>query len=405
MLQFLHRRPKQYKEIWTKAALAEHLDWALAVELSTVPPYLAALYSIQDQTSEAYQLIRSVVIEEMLHMMLVCNMRNAIGDDEVGLHPDLVGQAARYPTYMPHHAAGGPYIQLQAASVAQVRTVFLGIELPVASGAPAGGDNYETIGQFYDALAAGFRNVARTSPDTLFTGDRALQQVNTYFGGGGGRLKPVVDLPSALLAIREIVEQGEGASRDHPPRPGDEGFGILDNYGRRSDGTIGPIVGASWEASHYAKFETIANGTVPIGAVWPMQPNPDTNQLKHALRDLSELFDDVYGLMLRGLQATLNSPESRALFFGGVLPLMHSALPQLALALMQTPLYPGADPSLGPNAGPAFLVGEATRDVALARCEGLLAEATISDDPLQRAVWVPALTTVRDVLLNLPPIA
>lgn len=47
--------------------LREHLLVAIEVELSTIPPYLYAMYSIEDQSSEAALLIRSVVVEEMLH--------------------------------------------------------------------------------------------------------------------------------------------------------------------------------------------------------------------------------------------------------------------------------------------------------------------------------------------------
>lgn len=369
-------------------------------------PYLTALYSIQDPTSPAYRLIRSVVIEEMLHMMLVCNLRNAIGDAEVGLHPDVLAVAARYPTFIPHHAVGGPYVQLQAASVALVRTVFMGIEQPAFSGAPAEADEFETIGQFYEAIAEGFRTLDAQGSGALFTGDPHLQQVGTYFGGGGGRLIPVINLKSALLAIEQIIAQGEGATRGHPPRPGEEGFGVMDGYGLRDDGTIGPLVGSAWEQSHYKKFSLIAEGQAELGAVWPMQPNPDTAALEGRLRDLSQLFDDLYGILLRCMQATLCSAQERGLFFTAVLPLMHTALPDLSRALMQSPIYEGADPTLGPNAGPSFLVGTASVAEAQARCQALIRHATgkgASD--LARDQWLPALRTVADVLAALPPIA
>lgn len=402
MLQLKKPSAKRRVVIQSRASLAEHLDWALSVELSTIPPYLCALYSIKDNTSGAAQLIRSVVIEEMLHMMLVCNLRNAIGTDEVGLHPNVLGAAARYPTYVPHHAAGGPFVQLQAASVAQVRTVFMGIEQPAASGAPPQAHNYDTIGQFYEAIEAGFIYLD-AQPEPLFVGDPALQQSASYFGGSGGRLFPVTNLQSARRAIQEIITQGEGASRGHPPRPGEEGFGLYDNYGLRDDGTIGPIVGARWELSHYSKFEAIANGNPAIGDVYPMIPNPNTNDLHGPLRKLSELFDDVYGILLRALQASVSEPAASKTFYSSVLPLMHVALPQLSVALMQTPLYPGADPSTGPNAGPCFWVGTATPEATLAACDALLADATDSSDSLQRTVWVPALQATRAVLTTLVP--
>jgi hypothetical protein len=68
---------KKAKRIDTIASLQEHLQWAFSVELSTIPPYLTALYTLQDNTTDAARLIRSVVLEEMLHMMLAANMMNA----------------------------------------------------------------------------------------------------------------------------------------------------------------------------------------------------------------------------------------------------------------------------------------------------------------------------------------
>ena len=40
---------------------------------------IAAMYSIRDPASEAFQLIQSVVNQEMLHLQLVCNLCNAFG--------------------------------------------------------------------------------------------------------------------------------------------------------------------------------------------------------------------------------------------------------------------------------------------------------------------------------------
>jgi len=69
-----------------------HLHIAMMLELSTIPPYLCALYSIQtgDSTQPNYKeefgdnaevagIIRSVMMEEMLHLTLVGNILNAVG--------------------------------------------------------------------------------------------------------------------------------------------------------------------------------------------------------------------------------------------------------------------------------------------------------------------------------------
>src|ERR1043166_7123908 len=61
----------------------ELLGWlqtALELELSTIPPYMVALLSIHtDANREAADLVRGVMIEEMLHMALVANVLNAVG--------------------------------------------------------------------------------------------------------------------------------------------------------------------------------------------------------------------------------------------------------------------------------------------------------------------------------------
>jgi Ferritin-like len=51
--------------------------------------------------------------EEMLHLMLVSNLLNSIGTT-----PKLSGEyVPRHPGFIPHHAAGGPSLQLQTSYV------------------------------------------------------------------------------------------------------------------------------------------------------------------------------------------------------------------------------------------------------------------------------------------------
>ena len=89
--------------ITTPEELRQHLALAVQVELTTVPPYLYALYSIEDQTSEAARLIKSVVAEEMLHAALVANLLVAVGGatrlPESGYRPGVSRPAS------PPHAA------------------------------------------------------------------------------------------------------------------------------------------------------------------------------------------------------------------------------------------------------------------------------------------------------------
>ena len=80
--------------------LHEHLQWALELEHATIPPYLCALYSIKEGTNiESVEVIKSVFIEEMLHMALVANILNATGGKP---RLDYPGFMKKYPTPLPH---------------------------------------------------------------------------------------------------------------------------------------------------------------------------------------------------------------------------------------------------------------------------------------------------------------
>jgi hypothetical protein len=61
------------------ADLKKHLQYAVDLEFWTIPYYLTALYSIREQSSQAFQLIRSVVDQEVLHLELAANIANAYG--------------------------------------------------------------------------------------------------------------------------------------------------------------------------------------------------------------------------------------------------------------------------------------------------------------------------------------
>lgn len=61
--------------------LKRHLESAMLVELSTIPVYLYAMYSIKDEKmgAIAQNIIRGVIGEEMLHVCLSGNVLKSIG--------------------------------------------------------------------------------------------------------------------------------------------------------------------------------------------------------------------------------------------------------------------------------------------------------------------------------------
>ena len=258
--------------ITTPEELREHLALAIQVELTTVPPYLYALYSIEDQTSEAARLIKSVVAEEMLHAALVANVLVAVGGRPNFLDPGIV---PTYPGLLPHHVPP-LLINLAPASPQLIREVFMVIEQPEAPGAPPEDDEFETLGQFYQALELALEDLSDrhelfvdVGAERQFADPRFYQPVEFDAEDSGG-LMLVEDLESACAAIEVVVHQGEGVSDERYADPSHQ------------------------ELTHFYKFEQIADGVSSLGSVRPLLVNPKTADLPEALRPLSDLVNALY---------------------------------------------------------------------------------------------------------------
>jgi hypothetical protein len=194
--------------------LHEALQNAIRLEHSTIPPYLTALATLSGNTPSvkyARQVIRDVVVEEMLHMTLACNVLNAIGGHPVIADSNFVPS---YPHELPMGIADDLVVHLKRYSKDLVENTFMKIEQPeIPLDIPTKPTAHAlvaaahiTIGQFY----AGVRALLAAHPE-IFTGDPALQVTGFFFEPGEDI--SVTDLPSALLAIETIVEQGEGTPK------------------------------------------------------------------------------------------------------------------------------------------------------------------------------------------------
>ena len=196
--------------------LRMYLQGALEIEHLTIPPYLTAMYTIRAGTNrDAYYTIRSIVLEEMLHMTLVANLLNAVGGRPRVAHPDFVRS---YPARLPYSALDVT-IPLQHFSPAAMRT-FLLIERPqhLDDGLLQSGQGWTSIGQFYDFIRTGLLTlVEELGEDKVFCGRTQRQVGPEDFYNSGGEAFPVTDLKSALLALRVVTEQGEGPGprQDH----------------------------------------------------------------------------------------------------------------------------------------------------------------------------------------------
>src|SRR5262245_51445210 len=196
-----------FTRIATLDDLHEHLQWAIELEHFTLPPYLCALYSLDAaRNPDAAEVVAGVLVEEMLHMTLAANLLNAAGGRP---RLDTPRMLPVYPRCLPH---GDQSFEVPLLPFCpEALEVFLKIEQPAAPGDRPESDCYETIGQFYDAIRGGLSALCSDLGETrVFCGHPARQISDARFPGGG-RIIAVTNLATALAAIDEIVEQGEGA--------------------------------------------------------------------------------------------------------------------------------------------------------------------------------------------------
>jgi hypothetical protein len=379
--------------------LQDLLQTAILIEHSTIPPYLTALYSIKDGTNILpSQIIRSVAVEEMLHMIMVCNVMNA-----VSIQPS-VNRPQNYPNYpMKLPLNVDFYVGLETFSSNSIAT-FIAIESPsnplvkapkydydaqpeaiLSRGAVQENNlwtlenmkdfimkNVHTIGEYYDVVffyIVVFQIIAYYKangklPQTfeelnkggIFTGDPAKQIRPEQYYGSGGKLYPVDALEGVILVFQEIKGQGEGADDsifDVDPSQFEEGA----------------------ELAHYFRFKEIfhehfylggdyrpftdENGMMPVttppvgkplpvdwNAAYPMKPNPKMSdyQSNPQLFEQGKQFNITYKKLLDAIQAAVEGHSEEL-----AKPIMYMyALKEQAIGLMSQPLTSQY------NAGPTF---------------------------------------------------
>ncbi|MEF9477942.1 ferritin-like protein [Chryseobacterium sp. 1B4] len=391
---------KALTEIDYKPILQDLLQTAILIEHSTIPPYLTALYSIKDGTNAlASQIIRSVAVEEMLHLIMVCNVLNAIG-----IQPS-VNQKENYPTYpmkLPMNVDF--YVGLETFSSNSIAT-FIAIESPSASVVKAPEYDYETktselysqraavqenhlwtlenmkgfiienvhtIGEYYDVLffyivvfqIIAYYKTHGTLPKNfedldkggIFTGKPEKQIRPEQYYGSGGKLHSVEALSGVIAVFQEIKGQGEGADDsifDVDPSQFEEGV----------------------ELAHYFRFKEVfhehfylggnykpfmdENGMMPVttpptgkdlpvdwNEAYPMKPNPKLADyvLNKELYAQGVEFNKTYRRLLDAIQSAVEGNQKE---LEKSIMYMY-ALKEQAVNLMKQPL------DAQTNAGPTF---------------------------------------------------
>ncbi|MCP1292545.1 ferritin-like protein [Chromobacterium sp. S0633] len=235
------------QELMAELLQAEHINdvrtmlaGAVRLELSTIPTYLTALFSIKPgQNQEARALVQSVVVEEMLHMTLAANTLIAIGGN-----PRVIedGRALSYPGPLPMCVDTGLIVTLKALSRQQAQEVFMEIERPdtqavLPGETQASVDNqpgFDSIGRFYQAILERLQYLENHGHD-CFAQPRLDEQVDVsqWFpqevpGCPDGK---VYDMASARVVIDTIVRQGEGVQvEDDWINPKEEAGGGYAHY-------------------------------------------------------------------------------------------------------------------------------------------------------------------------------
>lgn len=328
-------------EVFARAAdgldgLKSALQSAIELEHATLPPYLYALYSIRPGSNKRVAaIIRSIAMEEMLHLALCCNLLNAIDGAPSLDKPDFIPV---YPGPLPGSVAEID-VPLAPVSKRLIHDIFMEIEEPedplefpveplemfAVRATPI------TIGQFYQAIKAQMAQLA--AGGNIFVGKPSRQ-----LGSGLPGIFRVTDLSSANKAIDLIVKQGEGTPLS-PLNPADA-------------------------PAHYYLFAAAYNGRelvpkpgvppfayagdpIPFdeGGVVRLVTNPTPKHYEGtAAAGANEQFNRTYTQLLHLLHQTFNgSPTS---IFGSI-----SLMKQLrgeALALAQIEFEPGL------FAGPTF---------------------------------------------------
>lgn len=333
MLKIDPRHVEAVRAAQDKTDLYPALQSAIELEHSTIPPYLTAWYSLEPGLNdEIGRLLRSVVVEEMLHMTLAANVLVALGGA-----PSIDGEdfVPHYPGPLPMGIGGDGFIvHIAPFSLPLVRDTFMVIEEPehpIEIGTlMATAPTYRTIGEFYTALK---EKIVELPASDFGHVDR---QVPWPMGPLPGVL-PIVDAASAGRAIDLIIRQGEGTNTDPFESPG--------------------------EPSHYYRFGEIYNGSrlirtkdgfsyggEPIAfvsdGVYAMKPDPHPEQFAPGTygRLLSDNFTAGYTALLTCLHAAFNGEPKR---IDAAMGLMYQ-LRFMAQKLMSTPLTAGGLATGGP---------------------------------------------------------
>jgi len=234
---------------WIKQAL----QTAIELECSTLPLYLSAMFSLQVQNYNAYNRLRSVVMEEMVHMAIAANLLAAIGGT-----PQIKSINVRFPTQgLPGGAEPDLRVGLARFSKEQLKN-FMRIETPeFLLRKMKRHETYPTISVFYK----GIRQAIVDNADAVRAAVKAGGSSNQVYDDIGlvqiAYVEGADPVTAMLAGIDEILEQGEGASTK----------------------SLVTLKDFELEESHYARFAEMHYGATYNEPKPPVELTPQTEHL------------------------------------------------------------------------------------------------------------------------------
>ena len=361
----------------SRSDLLRFLTEACELEHGLACSYLFAAMSLRQQSDgrklAAEQLLQVrqwasqvyfIASQEMLHLAQAWNLLTALGGTPYYLRPNFPQNTKYYPLHM--RLALEPYGE-------RALDRFIGYEKPaqlleehafadeiVKPRAADAGNNFRTIGELYDRIAAGIQNL----PDAII--GEPSSQVGPDLVDFPDIVR-VVDVDSALKAVHLVTHQGEGNETDRA----DCHFGIFLKL--REDLEEEQRRNPQFAPAYPCIMNPAVNTPENYGA-------PHATQIENSYtRDVASLFDGLYSLMLRMLGYTFSpcgGAELRRAFGQSAIVMMATVLKPLGEALAT---LPATEEPTGPTAGPPFGL---TRHVVLpvdANCARTLVAERLSE--------------------------
>ncbi|CAE6525791.1 unnamed protein product [Rhizoctonia solani] len=318
---------------WTMASLRQHLQAALCLELSTIPLYLFAGYSINTEGNNkgveksAQKTILGIVKEEMLHLTIVGNCLTALGG-----RPQLYGEAFA-PTYPSRILYEGVLMTLAPARQTQIEN-FMELEQPVDLPTTKGQNQpiigweaptYKSIGDFYQHIIKGIEKLDARITNGIFDPNSEKRQWGPADSGAPPHIAIIKDKTSALQQLNLVIAQGEGGPKEPLPD------------------------------SHYGKFLALSEREKDLD-VYRLAPNPFTSEFKEVEETYAVMlaFDAAYSYLLWSIEAiwSYQGPDDGMIdqLKGNVDPLMTEIMSPFARFLVKQKLRT----IKGKNAAPPF---------------------------------------------------